>query len=711
MQIIQSIRDKGAAIVIVVISLSLIGFILMDSRSGSANSARSLASGVGTVDGDKIELGNYNTRIQQAEQQQQQQQRTGQSVTGAELNTLRENTWQQMIAEKIFFKEAGKLGISLTAKELSAILLSNDQMNPFLQEQSLRDPSTGQLDQAKASEALKNIKKMKGSERDMVNAQVVDPVRINSLVAKYSGLIAAGSYYAGWMKERDAAMSNQFSTFQYVTVPYSEISDSTIKVSDAEVNAYVEKNKKMFKQEAGRKISYISFSQLPTKADSNVIMNQVMELKPQFAADTNATVFVARNGSAIDYANTFLPKSKIQSSFTDSVLSAPQGQVYGPYVDNGSYVLAKVIGTKELPDSVQARHILIALQDPQTGQPLHDDASAKALADSILTAIKGGASFEALALKYSADGSKAKGGDLGTFGYGQMVPEFNDFTFTKPVGTIDVVQTQFGYHVIEVEKQLNFKPAYKIAYMAREIVPTDQTINSASAEATKASGQKNNTELSKYAVAHGLGITKEPTLIKENSYAVGNMADARQLVKWAFEADKGDVSEPFNIDNAFVVATVDKIEKEGLQDAETARSGAEVIIKNQKKAEIIKTKLGANTTLESAAAAYGKQIAVAGADSTITLNAQMINGIGIEPKLLGAAFNKTYLSKASPAFGGTNGVYVVKVNAVQALAPMPPELAKQKEAVKVNAMKQSTGNWFQSLRDQADVKDKRSKYF
>ena len=709
MQIIQTIRDKGAAIVIVVISLSLIGFILMDSRSGSDRGAGSLASSVGKAGGEDIELGTFNKRITQAENMQAQ--RTGQRPGGAESNQLREQVWNQIIAENIFYKEAKKLGINFTSKELSAILLSNNPNNPFMQQQGMMDPATGQLDIAKAQQALVNIKKMKPEDREAVEAQIIDPLKLTALATKYSGLLSASAYYPAWMKNRDVAETNNFATISYVAVPYTDISDSTVKVTDEDVTNYVQKHKDLFKQEAGRKISYLTFSQLPTAVDSTGAKANIEKIKTAFATDTNAKAFVARNGSFIDYNDAFLPKEKINSDNIDTILSAPQGTVYGPYVEQGGYVLAKVIGSSQLPDSVNARHILIALNDNQTGQPLRTDAAAKTLADSILTAVKAGADFGALAVKYSADGSKDKGGDLGTFGYGMMVPEFNEFSFTKPAGSTEVVQTQYGYHVINIVKQTNFKPAYKIAFIGKEIAPSELTITNASMQATKASSQKTATALSKYAAANGLGLTQIPTPIKENDFSVGALQDARQLVKWAFEANKGDVSEPFNIGNQFVVVTVDKIEKEGVQDVFTARNGAEAIIRNQKKAKIIKDKLTDKVTLESAAAAYSKQVQQAGADSSLTFSAQMVNGVGVEPKLVGAAFNKAFSSKVSPAIEGTNAVYVVKVNGVQTKSLDTPEAINQKAAIKLGVIRSQTNNWFESLRKQADIKDNRSKFF
>jgi len=436
------------------------------------------------------------------------------------------------------------------------------------------------------------------------------------------------------------------------------------------------------------------------------------KLKPQFEADTNAKAFVARNTSVIDFKDEYLPVSKVPIKELDSVLKYPIGTVVGPFSENGDYILAKVLGTKQMPDSVHARHILLATAD-RNGQPLMDDSTAHRKADSILAAIKGGADFGKLALQYPGDaGSAVKGGDLGTFGYGTMVPEFNEFAFTKPVGSIDIVKTQFGYHILNILSQKDFKPAYKVAYLAKEIIAGEATINNASLQATKASAVKTAKALQDYAAKNGLQLVQAPAIVKENDYSIGSLQDARQLVKWVFENKVGDVSEPFGIGDQFVVASIDQVIKEGTQDAATARPGAEAIIRNEKKAAIIKTKLGATPTLESAAAAYNKQVAVAGADSTLTFASQMINGLGIEPKVIGASFNKEYQTKVSPAIEGTSGVYVIKVNSVQTKPDDSPETVKAQVAARMGALRsQAMGNWYESLKKEATIKDYRSKIF
>lgn len=709
MQIIQSIRDKGAIFVIVVIALSLIGFILMDSRQGGSTMFGGNTNNVGKVNGEEISISDFNKRVKEMEDMEEQ--RNGQRPSGTRTYQIRDQLWNQMVAEKIFYKEAAKLGITFTPKELTHILLSNDPSNPFLQ-QGLADPNTGQLDMAKAQEALSNIKKFTGARKDAVNAQIVDPLKLSTIVNKYSGLLSASAYYPAWMQEQEKAEAKNFANISYVSIPYGEISDSAVKVTDADIDAYVQKHKELFKQEAGRKVSYVTFSQLPNAADSARVMDMLNKLKPQFEADTNAKAFVARNTSVIDFKDEYLPVSKAPIKELDSVLKYPIGTVVGPFSENGDYILAKVLGTKQMPDSVHARHILLATAD-RNGQPLMDDSTAHRKADSILAAIKGGADFGKLALQYPGDaGSAVKGGDLGTFGYGTMVPEFNEFAFTKPVGSIDIVKTQFGYHILNILSQKDFKPAYKVAYLAKEIIAGEATINNASLQATKASAVKTAKALQDYAAKNGLQLVQAPAIVKESDYSIGSLQDARQLVKWVFENKVGDVSEPFGIGDQFVVASIDQVIKEGTQDAATARPGAEAIIRNEKKAAIIKTKLGATPTLESAAAAYNKQVAVAGADSTLTFASQMINGLGIEPKVIGASFNKEYQTKVSPAIEGTSGVYVIKVNSVQTKPDDSPETVKAQVAARMGALRsQAMGNWYESLKKEATIKDYRSKIF
>lgn len=707
MQIIQSIRDKGAAAVITVIALSLIGFILMDAQQGGSKLFAGSTSNVGKVNGASVDITEFNNKVKEAEDQEEQ--RSGQRPTGARIYQIRDQIWDQIVAERIFTEEAHKLGIDLfTPEELSALLLSNDPSNPLLQEKTLVDPATGRLDIPKAQQALNNMKKATGNQKEMIQQQIIKPITLNTKVSRYSAMMSASAFYPTWMQKKDNESNKKFAVISYVSIPYTDIPDNSVKVTDEDINKYVAKHKDLFKQDAGRTLTYYTFSQKPVAEDSLRFRKIVEELKPSFVADTNNTAFVARNSTNVDFKDTYVPKSKIQSSALDSIVTLPLGSVYGPYLDNGSYVLAKYLGSKTMPDSVKARHILITTTDRNTGQQIRDDSTAKKLADSLLAATMSGADFGLLAMQYSADGSKDKGGDLGTFAYGAMVPEFNDFCFNKPAGSKGVVQTQFGYHVIDITMQKEFNPAYKIAFVSKEILASEATINAASLSATKASAMKTSKALAEYATKNNIPAVSNPAVIKQSDYMVGGLQDARQLVRWAFEAKAGDVSEPMSIGDDFIVATLDKVVEEGVQDAKMARPGCESIIRNEKKSEIIIKKIGENATLQSAATAYGKTVAEAGADSSITLSSQIINTIGLESKLIGASFCKDFQTKASAPFAGTNGVYVVKVNSIGSKPEDGADFMQQQTLQKITSLRGQMNGWYEGLKKIADISDNRS---
>jgi peptidyl-prolyl cis-trans isomerase D len=709
MQIIQSIREKGAPITIAAIALALIAFILMDAKQDKSG-GRSASESIGKVNGSSIDQNEFNKKVQYLENQEEQQ--SGQKPSNSRVAQIRDQVWNQIVAEKVFYAEAAKLGIEFTSKEFDKVLKSNDPSNPLMQDRSMVDPATGKLDEAKLTQALANIKKAKGEQWEMINSQIVEPQKLASVSSKYFALLNASAYYPTWMEEKDAKENRTFATISFVQIPYQTISDSTIKVTDDEIKKYVESHKGLFKQEAGRMISYVGFSQLPSAADSTKTRTEVESFKTAFANETNVKSFLARN-STIDFDTNYVLKSNIKSVAIDSIIRQAPGTVYGPYVDNKNYVLAKYIGTKTVFDTVKARHILIGTVNPQTGQPILEDSIAHKRADSILAAINAGANFTALVQQFSTDdGSKANGGEYPSITYGQMVPEFNKFCFEKPIGSRDVVKTQFGYHVIEILNQKGSTTAYKIGFLAKEIFASETTINNASNAAVKLSAEKDAKKLEAYLQKNGLQKISVPTIIKENDAAIGQMQDARQLVRWVFEAKKGDVSDPMPVGSQFVVATVDKIYEEGTQDVETARPLAENTIREEKKAEQIISALGANPTLESASAKYAKAIIMTGADSSITFKAQIIDSIGNEPKLIGALFNKANLNKVAAPVAGRAGVFVFKVNSVGEKAANPNEDKVQMRLQQTVALRnQAVSNWFEGLRKKATIKDNRSKFF
>lgn len=681
--------------------------------SGKNNGGKLFGSNsttVGTINGDKVEYEQFTEKIKQVEDQY------GGRVSGAQVYQVRQTVWDQIVAEKVLYSEFDKLGLSFSPKELTSIIFSDDA--PQTLKQAFTDQATGKYDIDKVREWWTGVKKFKDEQKQMVENQIIEPTKLNSLYGKYSALISGGSYYPSWMQKKETEDNKNFAVISYVSVPYSVISDSTVKVSDEDITAYLQKNAVKFKQDGGRQISYVSFSGNPDAADTSRAHDAIALLKDKFIADSNASAFVGRNGSSIPYDSNYVVKSKLTMPQKDSVAALPVGGVFGPYLDGKNFELAKMIAMRQLPDSVKCRHILIAEKDQQ-GNPKLDDSTAHARADSIATAIKNGADFNTLVLQYSDDpGSKDKKGeyDFTSSQIGSLAKEFSETIFFGAAGDKKVVKTDFGWHYIEVMSQKNFEPAYKIAYMAKTIDASEETTNAAASKATRLASEARDVKaFDAYVAKNNLNKISNPAIVKENDYQVGGLQDARQLVKWAFDAKVGDVSDAITINNqgadqSFVVAVVEKVIPEGLPDAASVRPQVEYIIRNQKKAEIIKGKVG--TTLESAAAAYSKTVETAGADSTLTFGAQIINGLGQEPKVIGASFNKEYQTKVSPAIEGMGGVYVIKVNSIGTKPADAPEVAAEIVANRAKSiMQQGSYGWFEALKKQADIKDTRSKFF
>ena len=533
MQIIQKIRDKGAAIVIAVIALSLIGFILMDANLGSSRMSASGASSIGEINGATVDSKEFQDKVKQIEDQY------GGRISGSQVYMLRQSAWDQMVAEKVLGAEFEKLGLLFSPKELSSIIFSNDA--PQSLKQAFTDKTTGIYDIAKVQQWWQSAKKFKGEQREAIESQVVEPIKIQAQYTKYSGLIAASGYYPTWMKEKETADGKAFANISYVAVPYNVINDSTIKISDQEITDYIGKHKAQYTQDGGRQISYVAFNATPSAGDTAKTLESVASLKTAFIADTNAKVFVSRNVSAKDFDDAYTLKSKLTMAQKDSIVALPSGAVYGPYLDGKDFEIAKMVSTKILPDSIKCRHILIATTDRQTGQPTLSDSIAKNRIDSVELAIKGGANFDELESKYSSDQAAHQDKGVMTFDLATIqnkvsfAPEFGSFLLNENGETKKVIKTSFGWHYIEILEKKNPSSAYKIAYLAKEVVASEETINTASVNASKLSAEARNAKtLDAYIAKNGLQkieglINQQLASLKESQEFTRNGKSVEEL--------------------------------------------------------------------------------------------------------------------------------------------------------------------------------------
>lgn len=651
MSIIQNIREKGAWIIFTIIVIALIAFVLQDGIGKQGNTA---ISELGKVNGVTIQKTDFEEKVEIQVQNYASQ--------GVKREQIIGFLWNQEVDRILYKTEEKKLGISVGTKELSDVLFGTE--SPFKQE--FTDPTTGEFKVNDAKQAIAQVKKGKNQDQiNQIEKMYIEPSIENRLRNKYQALVVKGVQVPSWMIQKQYSELNSIANINIVGIPYASISDSTIKISDDEVANYIKENAAAFQvEEASKNISFVGFSAAPTSADSTTVLNAINALKEEFQAAPDAAVFLNKAGSDLPFYNSYISGKSLQVPNKDAIIASGVGNVYGPYIDGKNYTIAKVIGVKQWPDSASVRHILVATAG-QNGQIVRDDSSAKKIIDSIRTAIAGGVSFDALVQKYSDDaGSKANGGKYDMFAQGQMVGPFNDFSFDNAVGTKGVVKTDFGYHYIEVLKQTPRSPAYKIAYLSKAILPSNETIGVASAAAAAfASASKDVKTFNEEAVK----LNKQAfpaTGIKAMDYEIPGMGESRTLVRWIYEKNINAVSEPIEVGDNYFVAVITGEDKAGLASVVSARPQVEGILRDQKKAIQIKQNFKGNTIEEIAASA---KTIVQPADS-INFNYSLIPGIGNEPKLVGAAFNKTLLNKPSAPISGNAGVFVISVKSQGAKA-------------------------------------------
>lgn len=717
MSVIQDIREKYAKWAVVAIALSLLGFIMMDAfsgRGGLFNSGGSTT--LGSVNGTKIDYLEFEKKVKLQEESRQSQ---GQQVNEATRMQIVQSTWDQEVTRLIMEDEFSKLGFAVGAKELNDILFGNNPPQDLAQQ--FTDPQTGIYDAAAAQQFINQLKRSPNqADRDQLEGYLAN-LETNKMMEKYNSLLTNSIYYPKWLIEKQNTESSGLAKISYIRYGYDKIADSAVKITDKEIEEYVSKHKDQFKQSESRSINYVMFDAAPTAADSAGIRDQLSELKDEFASGEDHEAFIARYSSNPNFEDKYVLGSKMQMPFADSIKKLSDGQVFGPYIDYNTYSLAKMIGRKSVPDSVKVRHILIKVADRQAGQ-LRDDSTAKKLADSIMAAVAAGADFNQLVLQYSEDeGSKNNKGEYEFSSTSNLVKNFYETAFYEPAGTKKVVKGEsgdyIGYHYIEVLQQRLFETAYKVAYLSKPIVASPDTENEAANKANMFAGE--NRDLKSFNAAADTmakqGILKMvATGITPEAFAVdGIPGTSRPLVRAIYDAKKGDVLQPILVGDKYVVAAVTEEFEEGTMNANAARSQVEPILRNKKKAEEIRKKIGTVTTLEEASAKLGLPI-----EMVDSLRFSGNSPLGFEYRVIGAAFNPANTGKViTEPITGTNGVYIVRVDNLTATPVEAANVEEQKKAMQATARNRISQQMMYGqgpagvLRNAAKIKDKRGNFY
>ncbi|MEP7128021.1 MAG: SurA N-terminal domain-containing protein, partial [Chitinophagales bacterium] len=358
MALIGSIRNKLGPIIAIVIGLALAVFVLETALNSNSSLLQGSRDVVGVIDGQKIHYQDFANRLEEGVNNYKLQ--TNQpNIDDNTMFSLRDQTWNQIINEQVNGAEYRKLGLTVSPDELKDMFFGSEPVPEI--KQAFTNPQTGIFDPAAVKNYVQNLDQTaegeEQGERRMRWVAFEKAQKENRIQTKYQNLVAKAMYIPKWQAEADYNEKNTRAAIQFVMIPYASIVDTTVKVTDDELQAYLTKNKEKFKQEESRQLEYVIYPVVPSKDDTARVTKDVNEIYASLAAaptDTNLLKVNSDNGLDKFY----YPQAKVTSVYAmDTLFKVPVGSLIGPYFENGAYRIAKLIDRREVPDSVKARHI------------------------------------------------------------------------------------------------------------------------------------------------------------------------------------------------------------------------------------------------------------------------------------------------------------------------------------------------------------------
>ncbi|RZK49778.1 MAG: peptidylprolyl isomerase [Pedobacter sp.] len=698
MGIMTFLRNRAGFILVGAIAFAIIAFLVGDALQSGRPFWEASNREVGSINGTSISYDEFAPKVDQNLEQFKQQ--YGSSVNPQMQAMAVDNVWQSEVANIILSKEYDRLGLSVSGDELFD-LMQGSNPSPIIM-QYFGNPQTGEFDRAAVISSLKA--RTNDANLRMQWEILEKEIENQTLQSKYANLIKNSVYVTSLETEDDYNNRNKLANFNYVSINYNSILDDAVKLTDADYQAFYEERKSAFTnpQEA-RKIEYVKFSFNPTAADSLLIKQQVEKLAVDFKNTKNDSLFAVSNSDvAVPY--TYLTKGNLDPAVDSVIFNYPAGSFYGPVLTGNSYKLIKVIDSKISPDSVKASHILINPMD------VGGEAAAYKLADSLKNLASRGGNFAQLAKTFSVDGSKDKGGDLGTFGRGAMVPEFENAAFNGKAGDLKIVKTQFGIHLLKIERQIGASKVAKLAYIEKSVAPSSKTKDMAHRKATTFMNAVNSGNFSEVAKKDNFQVLVADRITSSQGFVSG-LDNPRPMVRAAYEADNGDVLEEiFAMEDAYVVARVANVYPKGQMSLADVKDIIEPGVRNKKKAAMISEKMNAAlkgaSSLEQVAQKLGT---VVNPLENIVFANPVIPGLAQENKVVGAVFGSP-VGKLSQPVEGMMGVYAFVVNGFSNPAPIA-NMFKQKQLLASSVSQRAIGIAFQALQDKAEIKDNRYKFY
>ena len=713
MAILSKIRDRSGFLIIV-IGLAMFSFVVSPKNIIDFFSSKNVDA-IGKVNGEDISYKEFATRVENFKAQNRNA-----SAYGA--LTVENMVWDQMVREKIYETKLAQAGVVIGEGEIwQAIITSNEVVNsPQFKD---KDGNFNE-DLLKAYVAgLEADKTEQGKQMLQGWLNYEKSIKQNLLTQAYNSLVNVGVGVTEAEAINDYVITNTSVSADYVYLPFSSIPNTDVKVTKEDVADYINDHTNLYQTDATRSLNLVKFSFTASQEDEEEIKHSLetliadkeeynkvsksTELVKGFKNTNDSKLFVEESASDLPLVDRFQFEDELPTVAKEEIKNASVGDVVGPYKFSQYYKISKLLDVQQIPDSVQASHILINFIGAQGAQPTvrRTLADAQKLADSLLTVVKKSSKkFGEIAENYSTDpGSASKQGSLGWFGYRAMVPEFRDYCFENKKGSVGIVKTAYGLHIIKIEDQKNFSKAYKLATIARQIQASEKTENKVFEQAeTFANALRNGGDFE--AIAKEKGYLVSPVNgLKELDVYVGSVGENRRIVKWAFEEDTElNATKRFDLDeNGYAVVMLTNKQEKGLMSATSAFSQVEPILIKQKKAEMLEEKMDGDS-LEAIAKANNVKVENF---NNVTLGAPTISGVGIEPGVVSAAA----VSKQGTLINnivGNKGVFAVVNKSVTI-----PEADATKVNVKtVNSIVKSnvSSQLYNGLKEEATIEDYRA---
>jgi peptidyl-prolyl cis-trans isomerase D len=713
--VLEKIRRR-TGLLVGIVGLALIIFILESLlSSGQSIFGGDEMNSVGTINGKRIDRNDFITKVENLTNQVKQQ-RQSNEIDDQTRGQILETVWNQYINELVMKPELEKIGISVGESEVYDRVVVNPGSTVL---QRLYDPKTnkiyeqfqdpmGNLDPNKWRQFVQNA----SGDMEIFVKGLEDDVKKSRTLEKYSALIRKGLYTTTAEAKSEYNLATTKLNFSYVVKTYDAVNDSVVKVTEADIQKYYNENGYLFKNtETTRKIEYVAFNVLPSTEDLQAIEKDAQraagEFKGKNMSEDSAFIAQESENGAITIQN-FTKKSMIVRD--SSIYTAAPGTVFGPYNEGAYFKIYKLEGIDKVADSARVRHILIGTVDPQTQQPKKAKAQAKREADSLLTLIKEKKlTFDTLVKTVSEDmGSRDKGGDYGWFDEEERyVDPYKYAGLMGTKGEIKVVETVYGYHIIEVlDVSTSFHTSYKVAQIFKLIAPSDETNQKTFAKANEFAGKNNTAELFDKGVEQEKLTKRVADNIKEGDRQLPAIDQAREIVRWVYTANKGDVAV-FSLADKHIVAKLSSIKNKGILPLEDVKDEVAQKALLAKKAEMFtaefNSKAANSKDINDIAAKLGLEVRV---KDNISAKSHEVDGFH-DDILMGTAtgLKKGQMSKVTT---GDMGVFVLAMKDIEQTASQADY-----KAMKMQLEQESAGRSdFEALnvlKELAEIEDHKSR--